>query len=73
MVSGCSTKKLIAEVRIPDLPHDFETPCAKLNNIESTSAEDNFFWALDTIIKYNECTIKKDGVTKAYQQIQNKD
>lgn len=52
---------------VPPLPPNFAEPCPKLELISSDTAEANFTWALDTINKYNECSIKKDGVTNAYK------
>ena len=70
--SGCSINKSSnVEIKIPNLPPNFVSPCKDLNQLHSTDAVSNYEWAIDTVNKYNDCAIRKDAVTDAYQSLVN--
>nr|DAS51104.1 MAG TPA: hypothetical protein [Caudoviricetes sp.] len=42
-----------------------------MNQLHSTDALSNYEWAIDTVNKYNDCAIRKDAITEAYQSLVN--
>lgn len=64
--------KSVNGIDIPYLPPNYAESCLELQEIKGTSAQENLFWSLDTIAKYNDCAIKKEAVSEAYNLLVQK-
>lgn len=54
------------DLAIPSLPPNLVLPCENISELTQLGAMENYFWAIDTVEKYNRCAIMKDAVTAAY-------
>lgn len=61
MMMGCVS----STVSLPKIPANLLEPCPDPQQLESGQGSDLMLWAIDVVVKYNECQVKHGAIVEA--------